>query len=59
MKPDADVGEFCGVGNITCVTRVEGKSRSLVSHNGILGHQVRRLQEFAFPFPAQALLIMH
>ena len=59
VKPDADVGEFCGVGNITCVTRVEGKSRSLVSHNGILGHQVRRLQEFAFPFPAQALLIMH
>ena len=59
VKPGTEVGEFCGVGNITCLTRMEGKSRSLVSHNGILGHQVRRLQEFAFAFPPSALLIMH
>jgi anti-sigma regulatory factor (Ser/Thr protein kinase) len=59
VKAGSGTGEFCGVGNLTCITRVEGKSRNLVSHNGILGHQVRRLQDFAFPFPPHALLIMH
>ena len=59
LKPQSGVGEFCGVGNVTCVARADGKSRSLVSHNGILGHQVRRFQDFTFPFPPQSLLIMH
>jgi anti-sigma regulatory factor (Ser/Thr protein kinase) len=59
VKPGAGAGEFCGVGNVTCVARSDGKSRNLVSHNGILGHQVRRLQDFAFPFPPRSLLIMH
>jgi serine phosphatase RsbU (regulator of sigma subunit) len=59
VMPASGKGEFCGVGNINCVVRSEGKSRSLVSHNGILGHQVRKFQEFSFPFPGNALLIMH
>jgi hypothetical protein len=52
-------GTFAGVGNI--VGRVEsgGASRHLVSHNGIVGHTMRRLQEFAFPWPRGALLVMH
>jgi anti-sigma regulatory factor (Ser/Thr protein kinase) len=59
VQPGSEKGDFCGVGNINCVIRVAGKSRSLVSHNGILGHQIRKLQEFSFPFPRNALLIMH
>jgi hypothetical protein len=38
---------------------VHGKQRSMVSHNGILGHQVRKIQEFQYPFPRNALLLAH
>jgi len=53
-------GSFAGVGNI--VARVEGgpnPGRHLVSYNGIVGHTVRKLQEFAFPWPKEALLVLH
>ena len=56
LKPSTGVGTFCGIGNIGCFVRAEGKSRSLASHNGILGHQMRTVQEFSFPFPPRALL---
>jgi len=56
LKPWAGVGTFCGVGNIACFTRIEGKARSLVSYNGIVGHQMGRIQEFSFPFPTGACL---
>jgi hypothetical protein len=31
----------------------------MVSHNGILGHQVRKIQDFSYPFPRGALCIAH
>jgi anti-sigma regulatory factor (Ser/Thr protein kinase) len=50
---------FVGIGNISaCVT--DGLSRShLVSHNGIVGHNMRKVQEFTVPFPRTSLYIMH
>lgn len=57
LKAASGVGAFCGVGNIACVVRANGVSRGLVSHNGTLGHAMRKIQEFSFPFPAGALLI--
>jgi anti-sigma regulatory factor (Ser/Thr protein kinase) len=52
-------GTFAGVGNIVC--RIEGSSanRHLVSHNGTVGHTMRKVQEFSFPWPVGALLILH
>lgn len=50
---------FCGVGNISATLIAGGRSRQLVSHNGILGHQLRRLQPFQYPMPGRALLIAH
>jgi len=47
------------VGNISAVIRDRDGVRSLVSHNGTLGHQVRKLQEFTYPFRAGALLVLH
>jgi anti-sigma regulatory factor (Ser/Thr protein kinase) len=55
----AEVGTFCGVGNISCAVVNDGKSRSLVSHNGTLGHAMRQSQEFAFPFRKGSLLLAH
>jgi len=57
---DHDSGElrFAGVGNIAaCV--IDGSRRSLVSHNGIVGHNMRKVQEFAVPFGVGALCILH
>ena len=54
-----ETGSFCGVGNVSGVVRSPGKSRSLVSHNGTLGHQLRKVQAFDFPFPYDALLVLH
>jgi anti-sigma regulatory factor (Ser/Thr protein kinase) len=52
-------GSFAGVGNI--VARVENApiSRHLISHNGIVGHTIRKVQELSFPWPEGALLILH
>ena len=53
--------KYIGVGNIAGHQRLDGeeKGRGLVSHNGTLGVQIRKLQEFDYPFPDQALLVMH
>jgi anti-sigma regulatory factor (Ser/Thr protein kinase) len=52
-------GTFAGVGNISARVLDGIAQRSLTSHNGTVGHNMRRLQEFAFPFNHGSLLIMH
>jgi anti-sigma regulatory factor (Ser/Thr protein kinase) len=50
---------FAGIGNIAAViTSTEGTKRT-ISHNGTLGLQVRKFQEFRYPFPRNAALILH
>jgi anti-sigma regulatory factor (Ser/Thr protein kinase) len=51
---------YAGVGNISAtVEHPLDPARHLVSVHGTAGHQVRRLQEFAYPWPAEAVLVMH
>jgi anti-sigma regulatory factor (Ser/Thr protein kinase) len=52
-------GSFAGVGNIACRVEQGGSRRQLVSHNGTLGHNMRRVQQFEFGLPHAALLIFH
>ena len=59
LQPERELAVFCGVGNISASVHFHGKPRSMVSHNGILGHQVRKMQEFQYPFPRNALLVAH
>jgi hypothetical protein len=49
---------FAGVGNISaCI--VDGDTRrQLMSHNGIVGHNMRKVQEFALPCGPGALVIL-
>lgn len=50
---------FSGVGNISAVV-LDGESRrGIASHNGTLGHQIHKLQEFTVPWSADSILIMH
>lgn len=61
LEADHDRGRvrYCGIGNIGARI-VEGENeRHLVSHAGIAGHEARRIQEFTYPWPADALLVVH
>ena len=52
---------YCGLGNIfgsILVPAADGRHQ-LVSHNGTAGHGTPRIQEFHYPYPADAILVMH
>jgi anti-sigma regulatory factor (Ser/Thr protein kinase) len=50
---------YAGAGNIVAAILSGGKSRSLVSMNGTVGHSVGRLQQFSYPWETGSVLIMH
>jgi anti-sigma regulatory factor (Ser/Thr protein kinase) len=51
---------FCGVGNVAATVEAPGeRARGLLSHNGIAGHEARKIQEVALPWPARGALVMH
>jgi anti-sigma regulatory factor (Ser/Thr protein kinase) len=50
---------YAGVGNIAGTVLAGTESRSMVSHNGTVGHEVRKIQEFVYPWTEGALVIMH
>ena len=51
---------YAGIGNITAAIVAAGKSQSMVSHNGIVGHSpVVRIQEFTYDWPVGATLTMY
>jgi anti-sigma regulatory factor (Ser/Thr protein kinase) len=51
---------YAGAGNIAGILMpVEGKSSSLVSCAGTVGHGVMRLREFTYPWRDDGLLILH
>jgi hypothetical protein len=59
VQREARAVRFAGVGNIAGTIFANGSSRSLVSHNGTVGCEVRKIQEFVYPFPQGALLVLH
>jgi serine/threonine protein phosphatase PrpC len=50
---------FAGVGNISAAILDGQRSRNMISHNGTLGHELHRIQTFAYPWPPDSLLVMH
>jgi anti-sigma regulatory factor (Ser/Thr protein kinase) len=50
---------YAGVGNIAGAVVAGDETRSMVSHNGTVGHEVRKIQEFTYAWPPGALVIMH
>ncbi len=52
---------YTGVGNIagTIRPRDTETGRGLVSHNGTVGAEMRKVQQFEYEYPPGALLIMH
>ncbi|MBB4638797.1 SpoIIE family protein phosphatase [Longimicrobium terrae] len=59
VRPAEGTVRFCGIGNVAAHVVAPGRRASLVSHAGIVGHQVRKFQEFEAAFPPGAVLVMH
>ena len=60
IDPARAIVRYAGIGNVAGVVVVDDRPpRHLVSHNGIAGHEARNIDEFTYPWPAGALLIMH
>lgn len=55
----ASAVRYAGIGNISGVLSGGSKSSMMISHNGTAGHHSPRLQEFVYPLPEEALIIMH
>ena len=50
---------FAGVGNIAAHVFSGAERKQMVSHNGIVGGTMRKVQQFTMPWTDGALLIMH
>jgi anti-sigma regulatory factor (Ser/Thr protein kinase) len=64
IRADTRIVTYCGIGNITATIYDGGAIRHLVSQNGTLGHELRKAQEFTYPWPDSPhlhlpLLVMH
>jgi hypothetical protein len=49
---------YAGVGNVAGSVVEGSTSRHMVSHNGIVGHQMPRTQEFTYPWSDRSVLVM-
>lgn len=58
LDPQQQQLYFAGVGNIGACVVEQGARRQLVSHNGIVGHNMRKVQEFTVPSAPGALVIL-
>lgn len=59
LSPAAGQVSFAGVGNIYARISSASGTRNLVSFNGIVGAEVRKIQQFEYPWAQDALLILH
>lgn len=55
----ASTVRYGGIGNISGVLIGGNKPSMMISHNGTAGHHSPRFQEFLYPLPEDALVIMH
>lgn len=51
--------DFSGAGNIAgTITEEDGGMRRVVSLNGIVGHEMRKVQTFSYPWTASSMLVL-
>ncbi|MBL8690417.1 MAG: ATP-binding protein [Rhodospirillaceae bacterium] len=59
IQPRDRIVRYMGVGNISGLLISGGRVRNMVSHNGIVGHTMRRLQQFEYPIETDVTVILH
>lgn len=50
---------YAGAGNISAAVYSEGKTRSMLSMNGTVGHSIPQLQQITYPWVENSTFIMH
>ncbi|HYR06121.1 MAG TPA: SpoIIE family protein phosphatase [Longimicrobium sp.] len=56
---NAGTVRYCGVGNVSATLWTPGQSRTLVTHAGIVGSEMRKVQAFETALPTPWVLVMH
>lgn len=59
LDRDRRLMRFAGIGNVAATIVGDAGTRSAVSHYGTMGHEVRRIDEFTYPWPRGALVVLH
>lgn len=59
LDVDSGLLRYAGVGNISATIVDSTARRSAVSLYGIVGHQIREVREYTYPWTAESTLIMH
>jgi anti-sigma regulatory factor (Ser/Thr protein kinase) len=60
IDPAARVVRFAGIGNVSAmVIPPHGPWHRMVSHSGTVGHEMRKVVEFSYPWNTGCLLLMH
>jgi len=59
VERDAQQVNYCAVGNIAGRLQHAEGSRGLLSNNGIVGGQFRRMEEITYPWTGAAQIILH
>ncbi|WP_141731305.1 ATP-binding SpoIIE family protein phosphatase [Oligoflexus tunisiensis] len=55
---DRSIVRYTGIGNIVGSLNTRNACHHMVSHPGILGHSVRKFQEFTYSWESESILIM-
>jgi hypothetical protein len=58
IQQSAGILEFSGVGNIGGTIVTDDAVRKTVSHNGIVGHEMRKVGAFTYPWQAASVFVM-
>ncbi|MDB6060795.1 MAG: serine/threonine protein kinase [Verrucomicrobiaceae bacterium] len=59
LQPALNQIKYAGVGNIAASVCSENTRQQLISHNGIVGHNMRKVQEFTLDWPPTAAIVLH
>jgi anti-sigma regulatory factor (Ser/Thr protein kinase) len=59
INVDKGLVTFAGIGNVAASVVSRSGSRGLAGHNGTLGQQIARFQEFTHPWASDSILIVH
>jgi hypothetical protein len=59
VRPAQGTLAFAGVGNVSAAIHGRSGPRNLASHNGTVGHVMRKVQQFEYEWPEKATLVLH
>ena len=59
LDPVQQQVRYAGVGNIAATILSGQAQHNLISYNGTVGHEIRKIQEIAYPWYSDSVMILH